>query len=244
MPRMKLKPVFGITLLSSLSSHLFAVAISLSVPTTDVVQATSVNCQWSANATDPATFALVMQFSDATLAVMSVQRGNAKTGSVPNIKNVAHPGMHRLAAYADPFNSASQPFTLSPAFNVVNPTISLSVPTTDVVAGTSVDCEWSASATDPTTFALVMQFSNATSQFSQTAAVTTVQRGTATNGTVPNIKNVANPGMHRLAAYVDPFDSGSPPFAVSPAFNVVNVASASTYAASAQIYSSLYADVS
>ncbi|KAJ6556878.1 hypothetical protein DFH09DRAFT_1164644, partial [Mycena vulgaris] len=228
MPRMKLKPVFGITLLSSLSSHLFAVAISLSVPTTDVVQATSVNCQWSANATDPATFALVMQFSDATLA-----RGNAKTGSVPNIKNVAHPGMHRLAAYADPFNSASQPFTLSPAFNVVNPTISLSVPTTDVVAGTSVDCEWSASATDPTTFALVMQFSNAT-----------LARGTATNGTVPNIKNVANPGMHRLAAYVDPFDSGSPPFAVSPAFNVVNVASASTYAASAQIYSSLYADVS
>jgi hypothetical protein len=72
--------------------------------------------------------------------------------------------------------------------------ISLSVPTTNVVASTSVDCQWTANATDPAAFALVMQFSNASSLFGEFAAVTTVQRGTTTNGTVPNIKNVAVPG--------------------------------------------------
>jgi hypothetical protein len=91
-----------------------------------------------------------------------------------------------------PFDANSQPFALSPAFNVVVPKIVLSVPTTDVAAGTSVNCQWTSGATDPATFSLVMQFSNSgSSQFGDFAVVTVVQRGTTTSGTVPNIKNVA-----------------------------------------------------
>ncbi|KAJ7348560.1 hypothetical protein DFH08DRAFT_959953 [Mycena albidolilacea] len=109
-------------------------------------------------------------------------------------------------------------------YNVVVPTIALSVPTTDVAVGTSVDCQWTSGATDPATFSLVMQFSNSGSpQFGDLAAVTVVQHGTTTSGTIPNIKSVAVLGMHRLAAYPDPFDSSAPgqPFSVSPAFNVI-----------------------
>ncbi|KAJ7812432.1 hypothetical protein B0H14DRAFT_2605749 [Mycena olivaceomarginata] len=183
-------------LFSSLG-HLVA-GISLSVPTADVVQSTSVDCQWTAYATDPAAFALVVQFSNASslfgelAAVTTVQRGTNTSGTVPNIKNVAVSGMHRLAAYADPFDPNSQPFALSPAFNVVVPTIVLSVPTTDVTVGTSVNCQWTSGATHPATFSLVMQFSNSGSpQFGDLALVTVVRRGTTASGTVPNIKNVA-----------------------------------------------------
>ncbi|KAJ6524198.1 hypothetical protein B0H19DRAFT_1200642, partial [Mycena capillaripes] len=228
--------LLGIALFLSLS-HLVA-GISLSVPTADVVQSTSVDCQWTADATDPAAFALVMQFSNASslfgefAAVTTVQRGTTTNGTVPNIKNVAVLGMHRLAAYADPFDPNSQPFALSPAFNVVAPTIALSVPTTDVAVGTSVNCQWTSGATDPATFSLVMQFSNSGSpQFGDLAVVIDVQRGTTTSGTVPNIKNVAVLGMHRLAAYADPFDSSAQPFSVSPAFNVIANSSQSSSAA-------------
>ncbi|KAJ7866817.1 hypothetical protein B0H14DRAFT_361621 [Mycena olivaceomarginata] len=209
--------------------HLVA-SISLSVPTGDVVQSTSVDCQWTADATDPAAFVLVMQFSNASslfgelAAVTTVQRGTTTNGTVPNIKNVTVLGMHRLAVYADPFDPNSQPSALSPVYNVVVPTIALSVPTTDVAVGTSVNCQWTSGATDPATFSLVMQFSNSGSpQFGDLAAVTVVRRGTTTSGTVPNIKSVAVLGMHRLAAYPDPFDSSAPgqPFSVSMAFNVI-----------------------
>ncbi|KAJ7208907.1 hypothetical protein GGX14DRAFT_453602 [Mycena pura] len=225
----------GVPLLLSLGR--LVAGISLSVPTADVVQSTSVDCQWTADPTDPATFDLVMQFSNASslfgelAAVTTVQRGSTTNGTVPNIKNVEIVGMHRLAAYADPFDPNTQPLALSPPFNVVAPTIALSVPTTDVAVGTSVDCQWTSGATDPATFTLVMQFSNPGSpQFGDLAAVTVVQRGNTTSGTVPNIKNVAVLGMHRLAAYPDPFDSSAPgqPFSVSPAFNVIANASQSS----------------
>jgi hypothetical protein len=89
------------------------------------------------------------------------------------------------------FDSNSQPLAISPAFNVIAPTIKLSVPTTDVAVGASVDCQWTSSATDPARFQLVMQFTNSGShEFEELAAVTVVQRGTSTSGTVPNIKNV------------------------------------------------------
>jgi hypothetical protein len=88
-----------------------------------------------------------------------------------------------------PFDPNSQPFALSPAFNVVVPNIALSVPTTDVAVGTSVNCQWTSGVTDPATFDLVMQFGSP--QFGEFAVVTVVQRGSTTSGTVPNIKNVA-----------------------------------------------------
>ncbi|KAJ7713054.1 hypothetical protein B0H16DRAFT_550030 [Mycena metata] len=198
--------ILGIAVFLSFS-HLVA-GISLSVPTTNVAQFTTVDCQWTADATDPAQFALVMQFSNATsvftqfAAVTTVQRGTTTSGTVANITNVQVLGMHRLAAYAAPFDPTSQPLALSPAFNVVAPTIVLSVPTNDVAASTSVNCQWTSGAADPATFSLVMQFSvNGDAQFADMVVVTVVQRGSATSGTVPNIKNVVNLGMHRLAAF-------------------------------------------
>jgi hypothetical protein len=78
--------------------------------------------------------------------------------------------------------------------------ISLSVPTADVLRSTSVDCQWTADATDPASFGLFMQFSDATGPFTQRVPVITVQRGTALKGTVPTIMNVAVLGCVNFCA--------------------------------------------
>ncbi|KAJ6556409.1 hypothetical protein B0H19DRAFT_141969 [Mycena capillaripes] len=107
--------------------------------------------------------------------------------------------------------------------------ISLLNPTSDVAQNTSLDCQWNADPGDPATFSLVMQFFNGITDFGENAMVTTVRRGIATTGVVNGIQNVIHLGSHRLAAYVDPFDPKTQPFAVSPSFKVVaNSTSAST----------------
>ncbi|KAJ7127841.1 hypothetical protein C8R44DRAFT_778891 [Mycena epipterygia] len=119
----RIKQFFGITLLSPLA-HL-AAGISLFNPTTDVAQGTSVECQWNALPADPATFSLVMQFFNGSAdfgenaVVTIVRRGNTTTGVVKDIKNVIDLGPHRLAAFVDPFNATTQPFAVSPSFQVV-----------------------------------------------------------------------------------------------------------------------------
>ncbi|KAF7359737.1 hypothetical protein MVEN_00698300 [Mycena venus] len=100
-------------------------------------------------------------------------------------------------------------------------------PTTNVAQNTFVDCQWNAVTTDPATFSLVMQFFNGTADFGENAVVTIVRRGNTTTGVVNGIKNVLDLGPHRLAAYVDPFDPTTEPFAVSPSFQVVANVSAS-----------------
>ncbi|KAJ7924739.1 hypothetical protein B0H13DRAFT_2577609 [Mycena leptocephala] len=98
--------------------------------------------------------------------------------------------------------------------------ISLFGPTTDVAQNTLIDCQWNAVTTDPATFSLVMQLSNGTADFGENALLTIVQRGNRTTGEVSRIKIVLLE-PHRLAAYVDPFDPTTEPFAVSPSFQVV-----------------------
>jgi len=114
--------------------------------------------------------------------------------------------------------------TLASILADVAAAISLSVSATEVLVSTSVDCEWSATLTDPANFSLVMQFSNGPTDLQvgdQTTFLTTVRRGNTTSGTVPDIPNVIHLGPHRLAAYADPFDATFPPFSVSPVFQVV-----------------------
>ncbi|KAJ6495539.1 hypothetical protein DFH09DRAFT_1101750 [Mycena vulgaris] len=113
-------------------------------------------------------------------------------------------------------------------------TISLSCPTANVVQGTSVDCAWTAIATDPETFSLVMQFSNLGPPFGQSSPVKNVTRGGKTSDTLPDIKNVGTLGLHRLAArdaglMIGPRFSPLQASSVSPAFLVVaNSSSLST----------------
>lgn len=66
-----------------------------------------------------------------------------------------------------------------------------------------------------------MQFPNGSIAFGDLALITIVRRGNTTSGTVPNIPNVIDVGLHRLAAYADPYDPTSQPFVVSSAFNVI-----------------------
>ncbi|KAJ7830421.1 hypothetical protein B0H14DRAFT_2807485 [Mycena olivaceomarginata] len=106
----------AITLLSTLV-HL-AAGISLLNPTTDVTLGTSVDCQWNAIPADPATFSLVMQFSNGSADFGDHAVSNT-TGMVNDIKNVIHLGPHRLAAYGNPFDPTTEPFAVSPAFQVV-----------------------------------------------------------------------------------------------------------------------------
>ncbi|KAJ7583346.1 hypothetical protein C8J56DRAFT_207424 [Mycena floridula] len=114
----------GFTLIHSLS-HLVA-GISLSGPSTDVTVNTTIACQWTAESLeDPETFSLVMQFSDGKTdfgdraLITIIRRGNTTNGTMSNIPNVHDLGPHRLAAYADPFDPTSQPFSVSPSFLVV-----------------------------------------------------------------------------------------------------------------------------
>ncbi|KAJ7658417.1 hypothetical protein B0H17DRAFT_1213231 [Mycena rosella] len=126
--------------------------IGFSVPTTDVQVATSVDCQWTATPADPATFSLVMQFSDlgsefGDIALVTiVRRGDATSGTVPSIQNVHIVGcvcsfLPAAAILIDnekpdliiwqhmqstalflPFDATFTPFAFSPTFNVVNST--------------------------------------------------------------------------------------------------------------------------
>ncbi|KAJ7658419.1 hypothetical protein B0H17DRAFT_1097052, partial [Mycena rosella] len=75
-----------------------------------------------------------------------------------------------------------------------------------------------------------MQFfdTDTETEFGDTALVTIIRRGSVTSGTVPNIRNVLFLGLHRLAAYVDPFNATSEPLALSSAFNVVEPISAAS----------------
>ncbi|KAF8148774.1 hypothetical protein K438DRAFT_2027472 [Mycena galopus ATCC 62051] len=122
----RITPLVAIPLLSTLV-HL-AAGISLLNPTTDVTLGTFVDCQWNAVPTDPATFSLVMQFSNGSAdfgdhdVITIVQRGNATTGIQNDITNVNLLGPHRLAAYADPFDPTTEPLAVAPTFQViVNP---------------------------------------------------------------------------------------------------------------------------
>ncbi|KAJ6495538.1 hypothetical protein DFH09DRAFT_1337356 [Mycena vulgaris] len=91
---------------------------------------------------------------------------------------------------------------LQPFCTTASPGISLSVPTTNVVASTSVDCEWNVTPSDPATFSLVMQFSDLGTDFGETALVTTVRRGNATSGTVGKIINVGTQAISMLHSAV------------------------------------------
>ncbi|KAJ6570862.1 hypothetical protein DFH09DRAFT_1153249 [Mycena vulgaris] len=106
--------------------------------------------------------------------------------------------------------------------------LSLSAPTTDVVVSTTVDCRWTATLSDPANFSLVMQFPDGSVEFGAHVRVKTVVRKNTTSGTVSNISSVHILGSHRLAAYADPFDDKSPPFSVSPTFQVVANTTATT----------------
>ncbi|KAJ6504944.1 hypothetical protein DFH09DRAFT_1335144 [Mycena vulgaris] len=106
--------------------------------------------------------------------------------------------------------------------------ISLSCPTVDVLQGNSVDCAWTAIATDPETFSLAMQFSNLGPAFGQSSPVKNVTRAGKTSGTLPDIKNVGTLGLHRLAIFSGPLQASS----VSPAFLVVAANSTSVSASS------------
>ncbi|KAJ6449877.1 hypothetical protein C8R45DRAFT_1114432 [Mycena sanguinolenta] len=90
--------------------------------------------------------------------------------------------------------------------------ISLFNPTTDVVQGTFIDCQWNAVSSDPATFTLVMQFFNGTADFGDNAVFTIVRRANTTTGMVNDIKNVGDLG---------PYDPTTQPLALAPAFQVV-----------------------
>ncbi|KAJ7594519.1 hypothetical protein C8J56DRAFT_440114 [Mycena floridula] len=106
-------------------------------------------------------------------------------------------------------------------FSTALAAISLSVtPATDnVLVNTLIDCQWTASSSDPDTFNIVMEWDPS---FLEQALVTTVHRGAATSGTVSNIPNVHILGIHRVAAFSDPYVTTSQPLALSDTFEVVD----------------------
>ncbi|KAJ7575392.1 hypothetical protein C8J56DRAFT_414514 [Mycena floridula] len=104
--------------------------------------------------------------------------------------------------------------------------LSLSVPPGDVVAGAVVHCEWTATASDPSEFVLVMQFGDWFSEDLQTnIVVTAVNRGTIMSGAVNADGNSHIISRHRLAAFSKPFNTSligpGDPLAVSSFFEVI-----------------------
>ncbi|KAJ6504949.1 hypothetical protein DFH09DRAFT_1375288 [Mycena vulgaris] len=111
----------GIALFSGLPPLVTAL-ISLSCPTTDVLQNASIDCQWTTSlSTDPETFNLVVQYSNLGSAfgqsnlVRNVTRGGKTSGTISNIQNAGTLGLHRLAVFVAPFEASS----VSPGFQVV-----------------------------------------------------------------------------------------------------------------------------
>ncbi|KAJ7575391.1 hypothetical protein C8J56DRAFT_976130 [Mycena floridula] len=102
-------------------------------------------------------------------------------------------------------------------------TISLSVPSGNVVVDIIVNCQWTSTISDPSEFDLVTQFGDGvTDDYKFNAVVTTVRRGTTTSGNVA-VPNTHVLRIHRLAAFLSPFNSTSPgdPIAVSGSFEVI-----------------------